>query len=83
LVEIADQIHVLEAQIAVLRDEQETVEEDLKALVYPILSLPSELTAEIFIQYVEADPIRNPMPLTWVCPSWRDVAISTPQLWIH
>ncbi|KAJ7644541.1 hypothetical protein FB45DRAFT_1053275 [Roridomyces roridus] len=87
LAEIARQIGVLEAKIAVLRDEQQSVEADLEGLVYPILTLPNEITSEIFFQYVDveigADPIQSPMYLTWVCRSWRDVAVSTPRLWIN
>ncbi|KAJ7644522.1 hypothetical protein FB45DRAFT_898113 [Roridomyces roridus] len=82
---IARQIGALEAQIAVLRDEQEKVEEGLKTLVYPILTLPNQVTSEIFIQYVDvgAKFMENPMTLTRVCWSWRKVAVCTPRLWIY
>ncbi|KAF7338958.1 C3H1-type domain-containing protein [Mycena venus] len=44
------QIAALESQMAILRADRETVLGDLAAIVYPVLTLPNEITAEIFIQ---------------------------------
>ncbi|KAJ7613122.1 hypothetical protein FB45DRAFT_1112855 [Roridomyces roridus] len=46
-----------------------------------IISLPNEITAEIFIHYVDDSRTRSPMRLTWTCKLWREVAISTCGLW--
>ncbi|KAJ7501900.1 hypothetical protein B0H11DRAFT_2368799 [Mycena galericulata] len=53
--------------------------------VFPILSLPPETTAEVFIQDV-SDPehtfaVLRPVKLASVCRAWRTIAISTPRLW--
>ncbi|KAJ7755841.1 hypothetical protein B0H16DRAFT_1690067 [Mycena metata] len=85
----------LDAQIIeqdrVLRDLQQTriaVERELReTATYPILTLPVEITAEIFhrlpLQVGELGLQRNmaPLSLTAVCRSWRGIALSTPTLW--
>ncbi|KAJ7105362.1 hypothetical protein C8R44DRAFT_858654 [Mycena epipterygia] len=63
LCKIEDQIAALESQIGILRVNRETVLVDLAAIVYPVLTLPNEITAEIFIQFVAEHPKRSPMRL--------------------
>ncbi|KAJ7463297.1 hypothetical protein FB451DRAFT_1494276 [Mycena latifolia] len=62
----------LEAQLARLRVEKEGVLESLDALVYPILTLPPEITSEIFLHcdYVDGtrDPHRGPLRISY----WPD-----------
>ncbi|KAJ7639453.1 hypothetical protein FB45DRAFT_905642 [Roridomyces roridus] len=55
---------------------------------YPVLSLPNEIVSEIFIQcippYPVCPPLRgpsSPTSLTYICRKWRDIALTTPQLW--
>ncbi|KAJ7641454.1 hypothetical protein FB45DRAFT_1125274, partial [Roridomyces roridus] len=79
LAQIELQIDALGAQMAALRTERDAVTRDLQSVVYPVLSLPNEIMGEIFTQYVDTE--RNPMLLTWVCRSWREVALSTSRLW--
>ncbi|KAJ7644493.1 hypothetical protein FB45DRAFT_824676, partial [Roridomyces roridus] len=79
--EIDQKILFHEEQIALLRSERKSVARDLDAIVYPVLTLPNEITSEIFVHYVESHPNRSPLHLTWVCRSWRAVAISTCRLW--
>ncbi|KAJ7644492.1 hypothetical protein FB45DRAFT_1115966 [Roridomyces roridus] len=81
LEEIDQRILLHEEQIALLRAMRHSTARELDAIVYPVLILPSEIPSEIFIHYVESHPTRNSMRLTWVCQSWRTVAISTCQLW--
>ncbi|KAJ7755847.1 hypothetical protein B0H16DRAFT_1417476, partial [Mycena metata] len=88
----------LDAQIIeqerVLRDLQQTrvaVERELReTATYPILTLPVEITTEIFHQlplevgyktgfYMDMDTA--PVSLTAVCRSWRGIALSAPTLW--
>ncbi|KAJ7755821.1 hypothetical protein B0H16DRAFT_1539759 [Mycena metata] len=86
----------LDAQILeqerVLRDLQQTriaVERELReTATYPILTLPVEITTEIFHRLPlevgdELGPQLNtaPVSLTAVCRSWRGIALSTPTLW--
>ncbi|KAJ7751691.1 hypothetical protein B0H16DRAFT_1225672, partial [Mycena metata] len=54
--------------------------------VYPILTLPVELTAEIFVHCLPDDPVPPsgkvaPMLLGRICRKWRNIAKGTPRLW--
>ncbi|KAJ6515330.1 hypothetical protein C8R45DRAFT_956126 [Mycena sanguinolenta] len=87
----------LDAQIAEhrrvlqeLEDARTAVERELNATVYPVLSLPPEIMAEIFIHCLP--PFVNlgwwyeygivaPILFTRVCHAWRDIALATPVLW--
>ncbi|KAJ7463377.1 hypothetical protein FB451DRAFT_465197 [Mycena latifolia] len=80
LVDIECQVADLESQLARLRVEKEGVLASLDSLIYPILTLPPEITSEIFVQYV--DSFNSPLPLAGVCRAWRAIAVSTPRLWI-
>ncbi|KAF8190002.1 hypothetical protein K438DRAFT_1832465 [Mycena galopus ATCC 62051] len=53
---------------------------------YPILTLPVEITTEIFLHYVgeQHDICRRdagPLVLASVCTSWREICLSTSLLW--
>ncbi|KAJ7493017.1 hypothetical protein B0H11DRAFT_1859001 [Mycena galericulata] len=56
-------------------------------LFIPVLALPYELTAEIFIHCLpflrRIRPYRRciPLRLSQVCSQWREAALATPQLW--
>ncbi|KAJ7639525.1 hypothetical protein FB45DRAFT_905928 [Roridomyces roridus] len=75
------QLDALDAQIVLVRAERDRAARVLQAIVYPVLSLPSEITTEIFIHYVDVDPRRSPLPLTWICRTWRELARSSSSLW--
>ncbi|KAJ7121041.1 hypothetical protein C8R44DRAFT_171487 [Mycena epipterygia] len=69
------------------RDQRQDLEE-LDAYAYPILTLPNEITSEIFTHFLPPFPERStpvgllsPLILSHVCRQWRDAAISTPTLW--
>ncbi|KAJ7871875.1 hypothetical protein B0H14DRAFT_2191835, partial [Mycena olivaceomarginata] len=54
----------------------------------PVLTLPNEIVAEIFIRVLPVYPrcppltgILSPISLTHICRLWREIAISTPVLW--
>ncbi|KAJ7682362.1 hypothetical protein DFH06DRAFT_1160904 [Mycena polygramma] len=60
----------------------------LESIVYPVLTLPPEITSEIFIHCLPdrreidvVNPTEAPLLLTHVCGLWRQIAISTPELW--
>ncbi|KAJ7094411.1 hypothetical protein C8R44DRAFT_890436 [Mycena epipterygia] len=60
----------------------------LDSIIYPILTIPPEITTEIFVHCLPAsrrldvvNPEEAPLLLTHVCRDWREIAISTPALW--
>ncbi|KAJ6569272.1 hypothetical protein B0H19DRAFT_1232159 [Mycena capillaripes] len=64
--------------------------EALGSLVYPILALPPEITAEIFLQYVAEHPLRLPRSYTnlsgppllaSICRAWRHIALNLQVIW--
>ncbi|KAJ7644548.1 hypothetical protein FB45DRAFT_898164 [Roridomyces roridus] len=86
LTEIERQMDLLDDQMALLRAEREAVARELGAIVYPVLTplaLPTEILSKIFLQYVRGHLLYNPLPLSWVCRLWRQVAICTHRLWTH
>ncbi|KAK7028378.1 F-box domain-containing protein [Favolaschia claudopus] len=55
---------------------------------YPVLKIPNEIISEIFVQFLATYPLcpaptdsDSPTLLTQICSQWRQVALSTPQLW--
>ncbi|KAJ6478054.1 hypothetical protein C8R47DRAFT_1051286 [Mycena vitilis] len=66
-----------------LLKEQITIEEALELIVYPILTLPVELTSEIFFHCIEPVPSVRvaPMLLGRICREWRLIAYDDPRLW--
>ncbi|KAJ7646686.1 hypothetical protein FB45DRAFT_1098648 [Roridomyces roridus] len=68
--------------------ERDTLQKALKNYKYPVLTLPSEVTSEIFVHFLPSYPKRtsfvgrcSPSLLLQVCREWRDVALATPELW--
>ncbi|KAJ7352128.1 hypothetical protein DFH08DRAFT_858001 [Mycena albidolilacea] len=83
----------LENSLQSLREARTGVLDELHSLIYPVLSLPFEITSQIFLHCLPKrleDPIRPypsldeaPLVFTRVCRDWRTVAISTSTLWNH
>ena len=92
--DIKQQLKLLQAAIALLSREQNAIEKKLTSIVYPVLSLPVEITGKIF-GYCLPDslpdhtpdtricppPFEIPRKLSGVCSTWRDIAQATPKLW--
>ncbi|KAF7334600.1 F-box domain-containing protein [Mycena venus] len=61
------------------------IQDELDSIVYPVLTLPAEITSHIFTQSlpIDATPSRYaaPLLLTQVCRLWRTIALATPNLW--
>ncbi|KAJ7016523.1 hypothetical protein C8F04DRAFT_1281165 [Mycena alexandri] len=64
------------------------VQEESEVIHYPVLTLPVELTSEIFCwtlvapwPEVEGTPLEGPLRLGQICRLWREIALSTPALW--
>ncbi|KAJ7615456.1 hypothetical protein FB45DRAFT_1064375 [Roridomyces roridus] len=83
LAHIDEQVAALESQMALLRRDRKIVQDELAAIVYPILTLPDDVTSGIFLQYADDYPtqICSPMVLASICTQWREVALATNGLW--
>ncbi|KAF8153584.1 hypothetical protein K438DRAFT_1778169 [Mycena galopus ATCC 62051] len=85
---IAVQIQDIKRPLSALQGEQALVQARLDAYKYPVLTLPNEITSEIFIHFIPDYPrppplvgIYSPTHLTHICRKWREVAHTTPALW--
>ncbi|KAJ7037903.1 hypothetical protein C8F04DRAFT_1035070 [Mycena alexandri] len=54
----------------------------------PVLTLPTEMVAEIFVHFLPVYPLcpplvglESPALLTQICHPWREIALATPVLW--
>ncbi|KAJ7709442.1 hypothetical protein B0H17DRAFT_226921 [Mycena rosella] len=88
IAETTAQIEHFQSLIANLLAKRELAQLQLDSIVYPVLTLPPEITSEIFYHCLpashhwnSADPGKAPMLLTHVCRAWREIALSTPALW--
>ncbi|KAJ7672389.1 hypothetical protein DFH06DRAFT_91867 [Mycena polygramma] len=78
----------LEASLMVLKEEKKLVQDRLAAYAYPVLTLPDEITSEVFTQLLPVYP-KCPAPIDilflflvcGICRRWRDIALATPTLW--
>ncbi|KAJ7276624.1 hypothetical protein C8J57DRAFT_193826 [Mycena rebaudengoi] len=67
--------------------ERKYLQAELDSIVYPVLTIPSEITSHIFSESIPADsnasPSRHiaPLLLTQICRLWRAIALATPSLW--
>ncbi|KAJ7639423.1 hypothetical protein FB45DRAFT_426620 [Roridomyces roridus] len=78
----------LERSLAELRKDKELVQERLDSYTYPVLNLPNEITALIFVNFLPSYPVPppfqgplSPLHLTQICRKWRDIALACPTLW--
>ncbi|KAJ7506639.1 hypothetical protein B0H11DRAFT_2322934, partial [Mycena galericulata] len=92
LAELDSAIFEHRLRIQELEDIRKPVQQELDRVVYPVLTLPSEITSEIFYQCLPLrgpistysfDTLEAPLLLLQVCATWRSIAISTPRLWSH
>ncbi|KAJ7280917.1 hypothetical protein C8J57DRAFT_968413, partial [Mycena rebaudengoi] len=81
-------VSTLEESLNATREERQRLQAHLDAYRYPILTLPTEITSEIFVQFVPAYPNRPPVTgvfcptvLGQICRTWRSIAFCTPRLW--
>ncbi|KAJ7641219.1 hypothetical protein FB45DRAFT_899692 [Roridomyces roridus] len=88
IVVIDAEIHRLQEWIRVLQMEQQSCQQRLDAYKYRVLTLPNEITSEIFLHFIppypDCPPLRgldSPTTLTHICREWRDIALATPMLW--
>ncbi|KAJ7120305.1 hypothetical protein C8R44DRAFT_787901 [Mycena epipterygia] len=80
--EIRSRLLEIEKQEERLRVERKNLLGSLDSIVYPVLTLPPEITSEIFIHCVRGCYIRQgPLLVASVCKAWRTIALTTPTLW--
>ncbi|KAJ7167714.1 hypothetical protein C8R46DRAFT_1350671, partial [Mycena filopes] len=77
-----------EARLERHRAQRLAISRRLDALVYPVLTLPPEITSMIFRSFVHSAPHTGsyrkstaPMILRHVCTTWRDIASADSALW--
>ncbi|KAJ7190883.1 hypothetical protein GGX14DRAFT_407641 [Mycena pura] len=81
--ELADIQH----QLRLLKTRERDLEAALASVVYPVLTLPPEITSRIFLKClpshgrVQPSATKAPLVLAQVCRHWRDVALATARLW--
>ncbi|KAJ6532839.1 hypothetical protein DFH09DRAFT_1043868 [Mycena vulgaris] len=80
------QISDLENSLRKLKSERQSFQTQLDAFVYLVLTLPNEITSEIFFQRGDTFGIQisaptSPLFLGHICRKWRDIALTTPSLW--
>ncbi|KAJ7718598.1 hypothetical protein DFH07DRAFT_933541 [Mycena maculata] len=87
LADIKSQIIHYKTHIEALETQQQELEGSLSLVVYPVLSLPFEVTSRIFVHCLPAhgrvspSPSNAPLILAQICRDWRDIAVSTCELW--
>ncbi|KAJ7772375.1 hypothetical protein B0H16DRAFT_1267312, partial [Mycena metata] len=85
LSDLDTQINHHESIIQELNQQRSAILSELSLVTYPVLTLPPEVTAEIFKWCLDTD-LRlfsgaAPLLLTRICRQWRALALSTPALW--
>ncbi|KAJ7130734.1 hypothetical protein C8R43DRAFT_1024765 [Mycena crocata] len=87
LVDLQKQIQDTQRLLNALQKEAKGIQDDLSSIVYPILSIPNEITAEIFRHCMPVDgrvvPSVSdaPLVLARICRHWRQIALSMSHLW--
>ncbi|KAJ7479766.1 hypothetical protein FB451DRAFT_1086331, partial [Mycena latifolia] len=75
----------LTALIDALTAERQHLQTELDSIVYPVLTLPFEITSHIFLHSIaqnkQPSQYTPPLLLTQICRQWRAIALATPNLW--
>ncbi|KAJ7197378.1 hypothetical protein GGX14DRAFT_471193 [Mycena pura] len=76
-----------EGHVAGLKEQRRAISARLETVVYPVLTLPNEITIRIFTEClphhgrVRPSPHSPPLLLTQICRHWRNTALSIGELW--
>ncbi|KAJ7290234.1 hypothetical protein C8J57DRAFT_338937 [Mycena rebaudengoi] len=84
LASLAVEIEAVSAYLNKISAEHAEVQTELDSIIYPILTIPPEVTSDIFVHCLgEPDPSISiaPLLLGRICRSWRSISCSTPALW--
>ncbi|KAJ7231011.1 hypothetical protein C8J57DRAFT_187715 [Mycena rebaudengoi] len=86
--ELDARILTLKGALVAAKLERQDLQTCLDAYKYPILTLPTEITSEIFVHFLPPYPQRPPATglaspelLSQICRAWRKIALSMPRLW--
>ncbi|KAJ7684287.1 hypothetical protein DFH06DRAFT_1027112 [Mycena polygramma] len=86
--EFRDQLAKIDTQIRLLCEERDRIQKKLDDIVYPVLTLPNEITSDIFLQCLLDDTTAvrpsnatAPLLLGMIRRQWRSIALSTHRLW--
>ncbi|KAJ6477531.1 hypothetical protein C8R45DRAFT_1007246 [Mycena sanguinolenta] len=86
-VALRSRLSELDALISSLTAERQRLRRVADTIVYPVLSLPAEITTEIFLRCTPSQsnlgesPSEAPLLLAQICRQWRQIALDTPHLW--
>nr|GAT46457.1 predicted protein [Mycena chlorophos] len=82
------EISTLEGRLDALRTERAEIQARMESFSFPVLTLPSEITAEIFTHLLPPYPSHPPLfgtgsptHLLAICRLWRTMALHNPTLW--
>ncbi|KAJ6513509.1 hypothetical protein DFH09DRAFT_941412, partial [Mycena vulgaris] len=68
-----------------LNNEKKAIQTTMNLITFPILTIPAEITSEIFLHCLPAEPqlptSAAPMLLGAICREWRSIAHGDPRLW--
>ncbi|KAF7375516.1 F-box domain-containing protein [Mycena sanguinolenta] len=84
---LRNRLSELDALITSLTAERQRLQDVADTIVYPVLSLPTEITTEIFLRCIPPQSnLRQahseaPFLLAQICRRWRQLALDTPHLW--
>ncbi|KAJ7753421.1 hypothetical protein DFH07DRAFT_513958 [Mycena maculata] len=83
---LVSEITILSAHLKDLWAERDVVQAQLDAVAYPVLTLPPEVTTDIFLHCLpksphEPRPRLAPLLLGGICRDWRAIALATPRFW--
>ncbi|KAJ7236159.1 hypothetical protein C8J57DRAFT_1728313 [Mycena rebaudengoi] len=87
LAKVRAQILLHKKYLDELEEEEAELEAGLSLVIYPVLTLPVEITSRIFIHCLPShgcvlpSPSTAPLVLAQICHHWREVALSTRELW--
>ncbi|KAJ7366842.1 hypothetical protein DFH08DRAFT_1004438 [Mycena albidolilacea] len=92
ILEVETSILELQLRLRSLQNNWQSIQDQLDSMVYPVFTLPHEITSNIFLHCLPAETsstakkgpnlARAPLLLLQVCRTWRDIALSTPRLWV-
>ncbi|KAJ7755787.1 hypothetical protein B0H16DRAFT_1782889 [Mycena metata] len=84
----------LKSRLTAVEAVRQQLQSQLDGIVYPVANLPPEITSNIFLRCLPPSPELNkpvkgyprmsqaPLIFLRICKLWRDIALSTPRLWV-